>query len=132
MKPVALTSILFLTGCASMAEGTMEPSQEVLFTSSPTGAEVRQGPRVLCETPCRMRRAEMRLMEGYEFVFPSGEAVDVPLEIEGNGALLGNILFGGLIGGAVDLASGRGYVRQGHVHVEASEAQQSEPPPDAQ
>jgi len=113
-----IVAALALGGCASLSEGTMEPSQAVLFTSAPSGAYVSQGPRTLCQTPCQVRRAEMRGMEGYTFTFAGGEAVDVDLRTEANGALLGNILFGGVLGGAVDLATGRGFIREGHVHVE--------------
>lgn len=107
-----------LAGCAGMAEGTIEPSQRILLTSSPSGAEVRQGPRALCTTPCHVRRSDLRFNEGYQFAFPDGEVIEVPAEFEGNAAIMGNVLVGGLVGTALDAASGRAVARRGHVHVE--------------
>lgn len=114
---VALIAVA-LSGCASVAEGTAEPSQQILFTSNPTGAEVMQSGQVVCRTPCQVVRSELKLMEGYTFLFGDGSEQEVALETEANAAVLGNILVGGVVGGVVDLATGRGFVREGHVHVE--------------
>lgn len=125
MRPAARAALaaagLALAGCASMSEGTFEPSQQILLTSSPSGAEVWQGPRRLCATPCRVRRSELRYAEGYEFVFPDGRRVEAPPGFEGNGAIVGNIIAGGLIGTAIDAASGRAVARDGHVHIALEE-----------
>jgi hypothetical protein len=106
-----------LSGCAAIAEGTLEPSQTILFTSTPSGALVKQGPRTICSTPCRATRNELRLAEGFQFQFASGAIVSSQAEFGANGAVFGNILFGGGVGLLVDAATGRLVVRDGHVHV---------------
>lgn len=56
--------------------------------------------------------------EGYEFKFPDGRQVEAPAGFEGNSAIIGNIIAGGIVGAAVDAASGRAIARADHVHIE--------------
>jgi hypothetical protein len=57
-------------------------------------------------------------MEGYAFEFPDGRRIEAPAGFEGNGAIVGNIIAGGIVGAAVDAASGRALSRADHVHIE--------------
>ena len=96
-----------LTACATMTRGT---TQEFTVESSPPGASVATSNGFTCpSTPCTFRMARKDAfrvtvaMDGYV-----SQTVEVTSSVSGAGgtAMAGNILVGGLIGGAVDATSG--------------------------
>ena len=98
---VAATS-LALGGCATVINGT---SQDVKFQSDPGGAEVRLTGGQSCTTPCEVslkRRSDLRA----DFAKPGYKPAYVLIQSKTGGAMAGNILLGGIIGGAVDAANG--------------------------
>lgn len=115
---VLLMYVLPLAACASIGEGTIESSQRILITSEPSNARVQQRDRLICTTPCRAERRTFRPGEGFQFVFPSGETVDVPVEYRASGNVIGNVIAGGVVGAVVDAATGRVQMREDHVHAE--------------
>lgn len=116
---VAATTLL--GGCASISEGTLESSRGVLLTSTPSGAYVAQGQRRLCQTPCTIRAHQIDLSEPLTFTH-GAERVDVDLQVRLDGRVLGNIIFGGLIGAAIDVASGRVAVGDRHIHADLTDS----------
>lgn len=102
-----------------MAEGTIDASREILLTSTPSSAAVTQGDRRICTTPCTVRQGQLRYGEPFHFAWPDGRRLTADPGMEANGAVLGNIIFGGGIGALVDIASGRLVVNSRHVHAEA-------------
>lgn len=106
---------LLLGGCASISEGTVESSRGVLLTSTPSGALVTQGERRLCQTPCSVRAHQIDLTSPLSFD-RDGARVDLDLQTRLDGRVIGNIIFGGFVGAAVDLLSGRVVVGDRHIH----------------
>jgi hypothetical protein len=121
MRLLLVAAAAALAGCASVAEGTVESSREILLTSQPSLARVTQGARILCETPCRVRQGQLRYGQPFTFTFRSGETIDVDPRMQANGQVLGNLIFGGGLGFVVDAASGRLMISDSHVHAIASE-----------
>lgn len=109
-----------LSGCASMAEGTLDASREILLTSTPSGAAVTQGERRVCMTPCKVRQGQLRYAERFTFRWPDGRSLTVDPKMEANGAVLGNIIFGGVGGAVIDAMTGRLVMNSRHVHAEAT------------
>lgn len=101
-----------------MAEGTVDASREILLTSTPSGAAVTQGSRRVCSTPCSVRQGQLRYGEPFSFAFADGRTMTVDPKMEANGAILGNIIFGGIGGAAIDALTGRLVMNARHVHAE--------------
>lgn len=117
---VAIGAALMISGCASMAEGTVDASREILLTSTPAGAAVTQGDRRICTTPCKARQGQLRYAEPFTFTFVDGRAMSVDPKMQANGVVLGNIIFGGIGGAAIDALTGRLVMNSRHVHAEAA------------
>ena len=103
----AVAAVALSSGCATITRGTTEV---LVVETQPPGADVRINPAGMnCKTPCsvelkRKRNYTLQIeREGYEPV-----TVNVLSEISGAGAagMAGNVVLGGLIGVAVDAASG--------------------------
>lgn len=101
-----------------MAEGTIDASKPVLLTSNPSNARVTQSNRVICSTPCTARQGQLRYGEAFTFTFPDGRTMVVDPRMQANGAVLGNIIFGGGVGAVIDAASGRLVTNSGHIHAD--------------
>ena len=106
-KWISLTTLftllaLLLVGCSTIMNGT---TQEIGFSSNPTGAKVCIDNQVCGKTPyvfkvSRKDNHIVRLeMEGYQ-------PYETTLTRRVSGWVWGNIVFGGLIGLAVDAISG--------------------------
>jgi hypothetical protein len=93
-------------GCATAIRGT---TNQVHFTSEPSGAIVTTSIGHTCTAPCTLaveRNKEFQATftrEGYQ---PSVVEVKTTLSREGGTSFAGNLLLGGLIGMGVDAASG--------------------------
>jgi len=93
-------------GCASVTRGTTD---QVQILSEPEGAEARTSMRHTCTTPCTLQFSRKD-----EFIVtaskPGYHTVEMPVStrVAGAGAagFAGNVLLGGVIGMAVDAASG--------------------------
>jgi len=102
-----LAALSLASGCASITRGS---TNEVSFTSIPSGANVETSLGQSCQTPCTMifeRRAEFVATFTHE---DETRTIDVVSDIAANGvgAVAGNVLFGGVIGAGVDVATGAG------------------------
>lgn len=103
----ALVAVSLLTGCATVTRGM---SEQVTFTSEPSGASVRTSTGLQCSaTPCTFdisRKSEFIAtftMPGYK-----SQEVAVKTELAGNGAagFAGNVLIGGVVGMGTDAVTG--------------------------
>lgn len=114
MRKVLLAGLLALN-CAGCASATRGWTEQITITSTPAGAEASvTGPEVpsTCVTPCVVqvkRNDDVSIAfskEGYE-----PQVVTLTKEVQSGGAagFAGNILVGGLVGMAVDGASGAAY-----------------------
>jgi hypothetical protein len=109
--------ILFLCGCAAITDGTLESAETITFTSIPSEAVVTTNGVRLCVTPCRVRvyRGSISSLtvqkDGYQ-------SVRVDANKSSNIGIFGNIIFGGGVGVALDVLSGRVVVFADAVHVE--------------
>jgi hypothetical protein len=109
-----LCGCAFFTGCATIVK---DDSQPVAFSSDPQGATVsiNNVARGTTPTTVMVKRARQKQMVqyhllGYEtVVFPLGKSVA--------GMTFGNIIFGGVIGVGVDIATGKATNYEDSVHV---------------
>ena len=91
-----------LGGCATVLHGV---NQNVDFKSEPSSATIRLAQGGTCVTPCEieMRRGRDSMvtysLEGFE-------PASVYMQSRLNGAIAGNVIAGGLIGGIVDGSNG--------------------------
>ena len=107
MKTIANAALvaaasLALGGCATVINGT---SQDVKFQSDPGGAQVKLTGGQSCTTPCEVslkRRHDLRA----DFSKSGYKPAYVLIQSRTGGAMAGNLLLGGIIGGAVDAANG--------------------------
>ena len=101
----ALVIILSLSGCATIIHGSR---QEIGISSIPTGASVSVNGEKMGRTPTivKVKRKDSQvvqiLLDGY---LP----YEVVLTRKVDGWIVGNIIFGGLIGLIVDVATGSMY-----------------------
>lgn len=104
---VALVVVMSLQtgGCASIAHGS---SQNVSISTEPPGADVRLDNGVNVTTP-----SQIKLQRKNDYIVTISKAgyqtQVIPLNSVLSGWLAGNLVFGGLIGGAIDLSSGAAY-----------------------
>jgi hypothetical protein len=106
-KSIAVLCALLLGGCATIVRGTTET---VSFDSQPSGAEVRLSTGGGCVTPCTIvvKRSD-EFVATFTKAGYVGQQVEVKTQVSNAGAAAsigGNLVFGGLIGGGVDIASG--------------------------
>lgn len=91
-----------LSGCATVINGT---SQDYKIKTDPSGAKVTFNDGASCESPCKLslkRRKDARAditRDGYKPTY-------VLVQSQLGGAVAGNILLGGIVGGVVDSANG--------------------------
>ncbi len=98
----AICASLALTGCASLMHGT---SQDIGISSSPTGASVTIDNQTKAQTPfvAKLSRKDNHIIR----IAADGYApADLTLTRSTSGWVWGNVLFGGLIGLAVDAMTG--------------------------
>lgn len=99
----ALCVTLLLSGCAAILSGT---KQRVSFTSDPPGAQVVANGQTICTTPCS---AELKKKNDYTIEIRKSGYAPGRAQLEssvGGGWIVADILFGGLIGIAVDGLTG--------------------------
>lgn len=101
---MALT--LIVSGCATLTRGTEEV---LVIETRPAGAQARLSTGETCTTPCALqkKRKESFMVhihkDGYEPI-----EIQVTNQVAGSGAagMAGNVIFGGIIGAAVDAGTG--------------------------
>lgn len=102
---VLILAVVFWQGCATIMHGS---TQQVTVNSTPVGANVLVDGGMRFKTPAAIMLSRKDThtieisMDGYQT-----ETVDIKRVL--SGAMAGNILFGGLIGAAVDSSSGAAY-----------------------
>jgi len=98
-----------LGGCATIVRGTDEPVQ---FISEPAGAAVNTSIGLGCPaTPCTVPVPRKdQFMASFELPGYGRENIMVGTRMSGGGTagVVGNVLFGGIIGVVVDTSSGAG------------------------
>lgn len=103
---IIIAALLATSGCASITRGT---SQGFGIQSNPTGATATVSTGQVCTTPCEIKVprkfAITVLLElpGYK---PITAKVDSERSAAGSRRMLGNMMFGGLMGAMIDLNSG--------------------------
>jgi uncharacterized protein YceK len=100
--PIGLSLSLLLSGCATVVNGT---HQSIGVSSNPAGASVMVDNQKNFVTPASV---ELKRNQSHTFVFSKPGYKDDSFVITSgtSGWVWGNILIGGLIGTAVDFASG--------------------------
>lgn len=98
---------LSLGGCATVTRGM---SEQVNFTSEPSGASMRTSTGLTCPTtPCTLDISRKQAFTA-TFSLPGyvDQNIEVTTELAGNGAagFAGNVILGGVIGMGTDVATG--------------------------
>lgn len=105
-KLVLLVSLIIMSGCATITRGT---SDTLVIETEPSNANASLSNGLQCKTPCalRMSRKDNVIIKIEKDGFIPIDVVVAP-QISGAGSagMAGNLLFGGLIGAAVDAGSG--------------------------
>jgi hypothetical protein len=102
---IAASLLVTTSGCASLMHGS---DQDVSVVSNPAAASISVDGKPMGTTPAvvRLTRKESHILrldlEGYQ-------PFEMPLERKTSGWVWGNIVFGGLIGVAVDSSTGAMY-----------------------
>lgn len=99
---LAALSSFALSGCATVINGN---NQDYKIKTDPAGAKISFNNGLSCESPCKLelkRRKDFRAdvaKEGYKPAY-------VLIQSQFGGAVVGNIILGGIVGGVVDSANG--------------------------
>ena len=101
-RAVALSSLLLLGACGTIMHGT---SQDVGISSSPTGATIKIDGQAGAQTPyvAKLSRKDSHIIH---IEAPGYAPADLTITRGTSGWVWGNLLFGGLVGLAVDAISG--------------------------
>ena len=99
-----LGSALLLTGCATVIHGS---KQKVAISSQPAGAAVRVDGTGSGVTPT-VAELSRKTSHRIELLLNGYKPYEVVLEPSFNGATMGNLAIGGIIGLAVDGSTGAG------------------------
>lgn len=97
--------ILIIAGCATIMHGSR---QNIPVVSQPSGAVVRVN-NIVTTTPGVINLSRSNPMYILRFEKEGYEPVEIKLIRTTDGWVYGNILFGGLIGLAIDYSSGSAY-----------------------
>lgn len=95
-----------LPACATVVRGT---KQDYVIQTDPAGAKVQLSTGQRCVSPCNLRLPRKHdfvvdvALDGYE---PAQAQVSSKIRAGGVGAVAGNVLLGGIIGGVVDGSNG--------------------------
>jgi len=92
-----------LTSCATIFTGTKD---SITFNSKPEGAKVVHKGVEKCTTPCTVEFPRSLSKQQVELKLDGFQTKEFKLDNKFNGVTLANILFGGLIGFGIDLATG--------------------------
>ncbi len=114
MLALAGLMICFFTGCATIVK---DDSQPVAFSSDPQDAviSINGTPRGKTPSTIMVKRSAKKQM--VQYTLEGYETTTFPLEKSVAGMTFGNIIFGGLIGVGVDIATGKATNYQDSVHV---------------
>ncbi len=98
--------ILLLSSCASIQQGTLEDSQTITITSTPTNLKVYSNVSLVCSTPCSVKASQIK-SSSYLMVKNDQEAIKkINLEKGFNEDMIGNIIYGAGPGLVFDVVSG--------------------------
>ena len=103
---LVITGGIALSGCATITSGT---DQSIQVDSTPGKAQVRLNGATFGTTPTRLTLARKNRTATVELQLAGFETHKIELERKVNGWVWGNIIFGGLIGLAVDATTGAMY-----------------------
>jgi hypothetical protein len=106
--------VLSIQGCATILNDSTQP---VAFSSDPQGAIVAVNGVAMGRTPCTLPIQRKGWDKQVSFTLDGHKPVSFTLKNSLDGAVAGNFILGGIIGGVIDGISGRGGGYQESVQV---------------
>jgi hypothetical protein len=99
--------LLFLSTCASVQQGTLEDSQIITITSTPTNLKIYSNVTLVCSTPCSVKASQIK-SSSYLMVKNKDDVIKkINLEKGFNEDMVGNIIYGAGPGVVFDVLSGK-------------------------
>ena len=98
--------ILLLSSCASIQQGTLEDSQTITITSTPTNLKVYSNVSIVCSTPCSVKASQIKSSSYLMVKNDQEEIKKINLEKGFNEDMVGNIIYGAGPGLVFDVISG--------------------------
>jgi len=121
---LCLLGLIGLTGCASIVHGGPD---SVKFTSDPTGATVTIDGVSVGQTPVIAQVA--RKSKSVTYTLSDYDQASAPLDRKLNPWIFGNIVFGGIIGLVVDMATNNHMEANGEMHINLHKTKAEMQPP---
>ena len=109
--------LLFLSSCASVQQGTLEDSQSIVMTSTPTNLKVYSNVTLVCSTPCSVKASQINLSSYLMIKNEDGVVKEINLEKGLNEDIVGNIIYGAGPGVVIDVISGNLSKYPSKIHV---------------
>lgn len=122
MKLITLTSLILLSACASITQGTTQNLSVNTIPQKKDATCTLKNEKGSWVTPAPGLIGVRKAAGGLSIVCnaPKGYSGATSVESTTQGAAYGNILLGGIIGGAVDMSSGAAYAYPSTINVPIS------------
>ena len=116
---IAAISVLafFLSACASIQQGTLEDSQSITITSTPSKLKIFSNLTLICETPCSVRGKDLIWSSFLRVRNDNNLEKKFKIDRSFNEDIVGNIIYGGGPGVLIDIATGNSGKYPKSVHI---------------
>lgn len=95
-----------MPSCASVQQGTLEDSQIITITSTPTNLKIYSNVSLVCSTPCSIKASQIKSSSYLMIKNDQGFVKQINLEKDFNEDMIGNIIYGAGPGVIFDFMSG--------------------------
>lgn len=115
--PKYILFFLLLVSCASVQQGTLEDSQTITITSTPSNLKIYSNVSLVCSTPCSVKASQINLSSYLMVKDEKNEIKTVQLQKNFNEDIFGNIIYGAGPGVVFDVISGNISKYPSNIHI---------------
>lgn len=115
--PKYILFFLLLASCASVQQGTLEDSQTITITSTPSNLKIYSNVSLVCSTPCSVKASQINLSSYLMVKDEKNEIKTVQLQKNFNEDIFGNIIYGAGPGVVFDVISGNISKYPSNIHI---------------